>query len=166
MSFNARNSKSNQLLWMLISIGIAIPIGLFIPFPISMLVVFIAILAMAYLRIIYTMKKAGMNSFRQMFRTLSNPQNHYQLLRYFCMSCGHEHREISCPNCDLVTSWGSSANPYLSWSHGWRQLSKDYLVTKWLSDLLIRIFMIDKTPTVAIMLAKDIDISQPISSDI
>jgi hypothetical protein len=99
MSINARNSSSNQLLWMLISIGIAIPIGLLIPFPMSMLVVFIAILAMSYFRINYEMKRAGINSLRQMFRTLSNPQNRYQSLKYFCMSCGHEHREISCPKC-------------------------------------------------------------------
>jgi hypothetical protein len=99
MSINARNSSSNQLLWMLISIGIAIPIGLLIPFPMSMLVVFIAILAMSYFRINYEMKRAGINSLRQMFRTLSNPQNRYQSLKYFCMSCGFEHREISCPKC-------------------------------------------------------------------
>ncbi len=99
MSINAKNSNSKQLLWILISIGIAIPIGLLIPFPTSMLVVFVAILAMGYLRINYAMKRAGMNKLRQMFGTLSNPQTHYQSLRYFCMSCGNEHREISCPKC-------------------------------------------------------------------
>jgi uncharacterized paraquat-inducible protein A len=80
-------------------IGIAIPTGLSIPFPMSMLVVFVAILAMGYLKINYAMRKSGMNNLHQIFRTLSNPQTHYQSLRYFCMSCGHEHREISCPKC-------------------------------------------------------------------
>jgi hypothetical protein len=100
METNARNSKnSSQLVWLLISMGIAIPIGFFIPFPFSMLVFFIAILGMGYLRFSYAMKKAGLDNFRQMFRLLLNSQNRYQPLRYYCMSCGNEHREISCPKC-------------------------------------------------------------------
>jgi hypothetical protein len=84
---------------MLIAIGIAIPIGLLVPFPLSMLVVFIAILAMSYLRVSYAMKKAGVNSLTQMFRSLWNGQNLREPLKYFCVNCGHEHREISCPKC-------------------------------------------------------------------
>ncbi|HEY7108987.1 MAG TPA: hypothetical protein VH415_06150 [Nitrososphaeraceae archaeon] len=100
MSTNDRNSKgSNQLGWLLIPLVVAIPIGFFIPFPLSMLVYLIVVLGMGYLRFSYVMKKAGINNFRQMFRVLSNSQNRYQPLRYYCMNCGNEHRDISCPKC-------------------------------------------------------------------
>jgi hypothetical protein len=56
---------------------------------------------------------------------------------------------------------------YLRLSCEWRhQIINQYLVTSWLPDLLARIFTIDKTPIVAIILAKDSEITQPISSDI
>lgn len=43
---------------------------------------------------------------------------------------------------------------------------KYYEVTSLLSDLATRIFMIDNTPTVAMIPAEDSEITQPISSDI
>jgi Zn finger protein HypA/HybF involved in hydrogenase expression len=41
----------------------------------------------------------GMSNIRQMFNSFSAPQMGYQPLKYYCMSCGNEHRETSCPKC-------------------------------------------------------------------
>jgi Zn finger protein HypA/HybF involved in hydrogenase expression len=45
------------------------------------------------------MKKMGISDIRETFRSFSNPQAGYSPLKYFCMNCGNEHREISCPKC-------------------------------------------------------------------
>jgi hypothetical protein len=46
------------------------------------------------------------------------------------------------------------------------ELRRYYLVTSSPSDFATRLFMIDKTPTVVMIPAKDSEITQPISSDI
>jgi hypothetical protein len=42
----------------------------------------------------------GMGRIKDMFGSLSSPMyGNNQGLKYYCMSCGKEHREIACPNC-------------------------------------------------------------------
>jgi rubrerythrin len=42
----------------------------------------------------------GMGRIKDMFGSLSSPMSgNNQGLKYYCMSCGKEHREIACPNC-------------------------------------------------------------------
>ncbi len=43
------------------------------------------------------MKNMGINV-KGMFNS-ARKSSEYNYLRYFCMSCGHEHREIACPIC-------------------------------------------------------------------
>jgi hypothetical protein len=49
------------------------------------------------------MKRYGVTgSVKDMFSSLSSStpdNNQYRPLKYYCMSCGKEHREIACPNC-------------------------------------------------------------------
>jgi hypothetical protein len=102
MSFPYRNRKSylaNQLKWYGIYIGSSLAISFLVPFPFSLLMLFFAILGIDYVRTRQVMKKMGISDIREMFRSFSNPQTGYHPLKYFCMSCGNEHREISCPKC-------------------------------------------------------------------
>jgi rRNA maturation endonuclease Nob1 len=41
----------------------------------------------------------GMGRIKDMFGSLSSDSNQYRPLKYYCMNCGKEHREIACPNC-------------------------------------------------------------------
>jgi len=42
----------------------------------------------------------GMGRIKDMFGSISSPMSdNNQGLKYYCMSCGKEHREIACPNC-------------------------------------------------------------------
>jgi rubrerythrin len=41
----------------------------------------------------------GMGRIKDMFDSLSSYSNQYRPLKYYCMNCGKEHREIACPNC-------------------------------------------------------------------
>ena len=89
-------------MWMGIYMGMGLAISFVLSFPISLLVMFIAIIGIDYLRARYIMKKMGINNInniRHMFNSFSAPQTEYQPLKYYCMSCGIEHRETSCPNC-------------------------------------------------------------------
>lgn len=44
----------------------------------------------------------GMGGIRDMFGSLSSSMsgnNQYRPLKYYCMDCGKEHKEIACPIC-------------------------------------------------------------------
>jgi hypothetical protein len=102
MSFPYGNKKpnfANQLKWFGIYIGVAIGVGFIVPFLLSLLMLFLAIFGIDYFRARKVIKNMGLSDIREMFRTFSNPQAGYSPLRYFCMSCGTEHRDISCPKC-------------------------------------------------------------------
>lgn len=102
MSFPYRNRKSyltNQLKWFGIYIGLSVAISILVPFPLSLFMLFFVILGIDYVRARQVMKKMGISDIRKMFRSFSNPQAGYSPLKYFCMSCGNEHREIACPKC-------------------------------------------------------------------
>jgi hypothetical protein len=89
----------NMLLWIGIYMGIGLAISFVIPFPVSLLALFIAIIGIDYLRARYIMKKMGIGNIRQMFDSFSGSQMGLQTLKYYCMSCGTEHRKIACPKC-------------------------------------------------------------------
>jgi hypothetical protein len=100
MSFpNKKPTLANQLKWYSLYIGVAIGVSFIVPFPLSLLTLFLAILGIDYIRTRHVMKKMGISNIREMFRSFSNPQSGYQPLKYYCMSCGNEHKEIACPNC-------------------------------------------------------------------
>ena len=96
---NNRSYTGNTFMWMGIYMGMGLAISFILPFPVSLLAMFIAIIGIDYLRARYIMKKMGINNIRHMFNSFSAPQTGYQPLKYYCMSCGIEHRETSCPNC-------------------------------------------------------------------
>jgi hypothetical protein len=79
--------------------GIGLAISFVLSFPMSLLAMFVSIIGIDYLRARYMMKKMGITNIRQMFSSFSATQTRDQALKYYCMSCGIEHREGSCPNC-------------------------------------------------------------------
>jgi hypothetical protein len=44
-------------------------------------------------------KYCGINGIKDILSLFSSQNNGYVPLRYYCMSCGKEHREIARPNC-------------------------------------------------------------------
>jgi hypothetical protein len=96
---NYRSYMVNVFMWMGIYMGMGLAISFVLPFPVSLLAMFIAIIGIDYLRARYIMKKMGITNIRHIFNSFLAPQAEYQPLKYYCMSCGIEHRETSCPNC-------------------------------------------------------------------
>jgi len=96
---NNRSYMGNMFMWMGIYMGMGLAISFVLPFPVSLLAMFIVIIMIDWLRARYIMKKMGITDIRHMFNAFSATQTGYQPLKYYCMSCGIEHRETSCPNC-------------------------------------------------------------------
>ena len=86
-------------MWMGIYMGIGLLISFVVPFPVSLLALFMVIIGVDYVRARYMMKRMGISNMKQMFNSYSWSPMGYQPLKYYCMSCGAEHRETSCPRC-------------------------------------------------------------------
>ncbi len=76
-------------------------IALVLPFPVSLLVALGAFVLLNFIRTRRMLKKSGVD-IKGLFRSFSSASmssGQYTLIKYYCMSCGKEHREIACPNC-------------------------------------------------------------------
>ena len=87
---------TQQLLWIVISIGISITISMFVPFPLSWVVIIAVFLVLSFYMRYRMMKKMGSGG--GMFGSLSSPFSGNSV-NYYCMSCGTKHREAACPRC-------------------------------------------------------------------
>ena len=62
-----------------------------------------AFLLLNYIRARRMLKRAGMKNMKEFFKSLSASSSPtyggYSPIKYYCMSCGKEHKEIACPNC-------------------------------------------------------------------
>jgi hypothetical protein len=102
MSFGNSKNKLfllNQLVWIGISFGISITISMLVPFPISLVAIFgVFIMLNMYMRKIMIKRMSGLGGGAMFGSTFGGSQNSSSL-KYYCMSCGTQHRQIACPNC-------------------------------------------------------------------
>lgn len=111
---SANNNKQfllNQIMWLGISFGISITISMLLPFPISLVVIIgVFILLNFYMRN-RMMKRMGMGGVG-IFGSMS-PSSMFgdNSLKYYCMSCGTQHKQAACPKC------GSKMKRVGSWIH-------------------------------------------------
>lgn len=101
MSFGNSNNKLfllNQLVWIGISFGISITISMIVPFPISLVAIFgVFIMLNMYMRRIMIKRMAGKEG--AMFGSMFGGSQNSSSLKYYCMSCGTQHRQVECPKC-------------------------------------------------------------------
>jgi hypothetical protein len=84
-----------------IYIAVGAVIALILPFPVSLLVALGAFLLLNFIRTRRMLKRAGVD-IKGLFRSLSSASmngGQYSPIKYYCMSCGKEHKKIACPNC-------------------------------------------------------------------
>jgi hypothetical protein len=82
-----------------ISFGISIAISMLIPFPISLVIIMGAfILLNLYMRN-RMMRRMGMGSGMLFGLMSSSSMSGGNSIRYYCMSCGMQHKQADCPNC-------------------------------------------------------------------
>jgi hypothetical protein len=104
MSFRSENIKCflvGQLKWMGVYLLVGGAIALVLSFPLSLFVALGAFGLLSVVRTAKMLRRTGPDV-KGLFRslsTISSDSGHYNQVRYYCMSCGKEHREISCPVC-------------------------------------------------------------------
>jgi len=82
--------------------GSGIILVFLLPFPFDFISVAGLFVLMTYLRGMREMKRFGRpGGIRDLFGSFSSSMsgNQSRPLKYYCMGCGKEHREIVCPNC-------------------------------------------------------------------
>ena len=105
MSFPYNNDKRfliYQLKWMSVYIAMGAAIALVLPFPVSLFVALGAFVLLNFIRTRRMLKRAGMKNMKEFFKSLSassSTYGGYSPIKYYCMSCGKDHKEIACPNC-------------------------------------------------------------------
>ena len=114
--FDYKQLALNQLKWTSIYLALAFVIMLFLPFPADLLVALLAFLALSWYRRNLLLRKLGMENarnnntgfefkrikefYRSIFSNFSHSTDYGKSqIKYYCMRCGNEHREIACPKC-------------------------------------------------------------------
>jgi hypothetical protein len=91
----------HRLKWLGIYMGISFILLYLLPFPYDFVSILGLFVLVNYLRV--RRRYGGMERIKDMFRSVSPPiadNNHqHRPLRYYCMSCGKEHNDVTCPNC-------------------------------------------------------------------
>ena len=111
-SNNNKQFAFNQLIWIVISIGISLAISRLLPFPISIVAIVGVFIVLGYFMRNRMSGKMGMRGgLRGTSGTTSRAPGDSSL-KYYCMICGTEHKQIECPKCGSklkrVGSWSKS----------------------------------------------------------
>jgi hypothetical protein len=98
-----------QLKWLGVFIGIGFVIIYLFEFPLDLIMLVIAFIIINIYKTRVMLKKLGllndsnMKDFKSfigsLFRSPSSPEYGSTSVRYYCMLCGNEHKEIACPKC-------------------------------------------------------------------
>jgi hypothetical protein len=88
---------------MSIYIAIGLIAAMLLPFPASLILAIGGFMLVNFLRTRLMLKKKGI-SMRGLFGSLrssdASPSTYgYNPIKYYCISCGNEHKEIVCPKC-------------------------------------------------------------------
>ena len=92
-------------MWIGISLIISFVISLILPFPWSLAVAICIFLLIYYCYVMRKLSKRIGNGYsaNSMFSSLSSPfdssSGSHMLSKYYCISCGAQHAQVSCPKC-------------------------------------------------------------------
>lgn len=100
MNSNDKQAVSSSVIWMSMYFGLSIGISFLVQFPVSIVVIILIVFLISFIRRTLMMKKMGININKLgIFNPASSKSSESNFVRYFCMSCGHQHKEIACPKC-------------------------------------------------------------------
>jgi hypothetical protein len=97
--------QNNYLIWLFIYMGIGFAISFILPFPISLAVSLLVFLLLNTVKTDIALRRQGIGGIRGLYKSLTSFGNNsnsgfgYTQTKFYCMSCGHEHREYACPKC-------------------------------------------------------------------
>ena len=112
---NVGNNKNNPFQnnnywsWLLIYMGIGLAISFIVPFPISLGVLLLVFVLINVYRTDRVLKRQGRGGIKGLYKSMTSVANNntglgaegfgYSPIKFYCMSCGYEHRNDACPKC-------------------------------------------------------------------
>jgi hypothetical protein len=96
--YNNKQFLANQLLWLGISLGISITISILLPFPISLVTIIVVFIVLNLYMRRRVMQRMNMEGYGKL-GILDSETTRNNSLKYYCMSCGTQHKGIECPKC-------------------------------------------------------------------
>jgi hypothetical protein len=95
---------THRLKWIGLYLGISLVLVLVLPAPYDLISVFSLYILVNYLRIRGVIfrgygRKGGIKDLLSSLIPFTSGNDQSKPLKYYCMSCGKEHREVACPNC-------------------------------------------------------------------
>jgi len=107
---NHQIQNNNYLIWLFIYLGIGFAISFILPFPISFAASLLVFLLLNAVRTDIALRRSGVGGIKGLYKSLtsfgnsSNNSNSgfgfgHTPTKFYCMSCGHEHKEYACPKC-------------------------------------------------------------------
>ena len=106
-----RQIQTNYWIWFIGYMGIGLAISFVVPFPISLVMVLLVYFGLNAVRMHIVLKRQGIPGgikalYKSMTSSLSGSWNNnnaggigYSPIKFYCMNCGHEHKESACPKC-------------------------------------------------------------------
>ena len=98
-----------QLKWLGVFMAIGFVIIYIFEFPVDLVMLIVAFIIINIYKTRTMLKKLGVLNdndvkdirgfIRSLFRSPASSMDGNTMVKYYCMSCGTEHREISCPKC-------------------------------------------------------------------
>jgi hypothetical protein len=112
---NDSQIQNNYWMWLIAYIGIGLIISFILPFPISFGIALVVFFILNAARTHIALKRQGVTGgIKELYKSMSSPfgggssNNNgtvgsggfgYSPIKYYCMSCGYEHRKHVCPKC-------------------------------------------------------------------
>ena len=108
-----RQIQTNYWVWFIAYMGIGLAISFIVPFPISFAMALLVFFLLNAVRMHIALKRQGMpgglkDLYKSMTSSLGGSLNNsmfgggsiaYSPIKFYCISCGYEHRENACPKC-------------------------------------------------------------------
>ncbi len=101
--------NNNYLTWLLVYMGIALAISFLIPYPLSLGVLVVVLVLLNVFRTDLALKRQGMGGIKGLYKSISSGADRgsdrgskgfgYASIKFYCMTCGYEHRNEDCPRC-------------------------------------------------------------------
>ena len=109
---NNKQIQTNYWVWLAAYLVIGLAISFVVPFPLSFGIALLVYFALNAARMHIAVKRQGMpggikDLYKSMSSSLGGSWNNnsgsagmgYSPIKFYCMNCGYEHKENSCPKC-------------------------------------------------------------------